>query len=236
MRARSARRPDAARPARSGSLAPLAGLAVVAAALGPIAAELLPYLPFTVVPVVVPQWFATEAPRLPPGQVVLAFPPPFAFRQSAMTWQAVAGMGFAQVGGGGPGSLLARAGPEREGQAYLTNIAYSATDQTVVPKEVGAVRRALDGWGVTVAVLPDPGPLPEYARVDTARPIVVLMTAAVGRMPVHRAGAWVWPDIARAGPPARPTAEALVRCGGPSGGSVASLRASAACVLAASTG
>lgn len=216
--------------------ASLAGLGVVAIALGPIAGQLLPILPLRAVPVVLPQWFATQATRLPSGQVLLIFPPPFAFRQSAMTWQAVNGMRYAQVGGGGPGSVPTRAGPERAGQAVLSDLAFSAGVPTLVPSEIAPVRRALAGWGVTEVVLPDPDPLPEYARVDTARQIVMLMTAAVGRPPVHRQGAWVWPDIGHAPPPARPPATVLRSCGGPPSGSVSSLAASARCVLAPSTG
>ncbi len=221
-------------PGRARWPADLAALAVTAVALVPIGAYFAPGLPLTVVPVRLPLWFRTVAPRLPTGQVLLAFPPPFAYRQSAMTWQAVNGMHWAQAGGGGPGSLLSRAGAERAGQAVLASVAFSDVGQTVTPAEVAAVRWALAGWGVTRAVVPDPGPLPEYDRVHAVRSIVVLLTAATGQAPVHQAGAWVWTDLGRAGPPVVPTAADLARCSaGPADGPPASLAASAACVLAA---
>ncbi|WP_297471576.1 glycosyltransferase, partial [Acidithiobacillus sp.] len=59
-------------------------------------------VPLRAVPVVVPDWYRTVGARLPPGQVVLAYPAPFSGLQSAMAWQAIDGMRFAMAGGGGP--------------------------------------------------------------------------------------------------------------------------------------
>jgi hypothetical protein len=206
------------------------GLVVAAVAVVPIASYFADGLPLTAVPVHLPAWFATVAPDLPSNQVLLVFP--FAFRQSNMTWQAVDRMRYAMVGGGGPNSLLSRAGREQAGDRYLANLSFAGGSQEIVPGEVAAVRSALDGWGVTGIVLPDPKGLAEYARTAAVRSIVVLTTAATGHVPRYRAHAWVWSGVDRAGPLLNPTTAQLSLCAaGTADGSVASIQASAACIL-----
>lgn len=208
----------------------VAGLLVAVIALVPIAGYFADGLPLTVTPVRAPLWFRTVAPHLPPHQVLVVFP--FAFRQSNMTWQAVDDLSFAMVGGGGPNSIPSRAGPERVGQQYLANISLSGGPQSIVDGEVVAVRSALDGWGVTGVVLPDPRGLPTYEQVFAVRDIVVLMTAATGQAPTYVASAWVWSGLAHAGPSSTLDPTALATCTvGPPIGSVASIQASAACAL-----
>jgi len=224
-------RPDTAHrgPARA-VLGAAAGLLVAAIALVPIGTYVADGLPLTVTPVQPALWFRTVAPHLPPHQVLLVFP--FSFRQSNMTWQAVDRMSFAMVGGGGPNSIPSRAGTERVGQRYLADISLSGGPQGLVPGEVAAVRAALDGWGVTGVVLPDPRHLPEYEQVFAVRDIVVLITAATGQAPRYTAGAWVWSGVDHAGPSSSPGPEELARCtAGPADGTVASIQASAACAL-----
>ena len=207
------------------------GLVVAAVALVPIISYFADSVPLVAVPVQLPEWFRTVAPTLPPGQVLLVFP--FAFRQSNMTWQAVGGMRYAMVGGGGPNSLLSRAGTEAHGQEYLANISLSGGPQPVVAAEILAVRHALDGWGVTGVVLPDPSGLPEYEQVFAVRSIVVLITAVTGRAPEYRARAWVWSGLHHAPPSVVPPAGQLASCtAGSASGTIASMQASAACVLA----
>ena len=209
-----------------------AGLAVVAVALVPIAAYFADGLPLTAVPVELPEWFTTVAPELPQGQVLLVLPS--AFRQSNMTWQAVGGMRYAMVGGGGPNSLLSRAGKEEAGARYLAELSFSNGSRDLVAGEVAAVRGALDGWGVTGIVLPDPKGLPDYEKMHAVRSAVVLLTAATGQAPVYRAHAWVWTGVDRAPPAlATPVAQLAACASGSVDGSVASIQASAACVLAA---
>ncbi len=211
----------------------LAALAVAAAAVAPILAYEADGLPLTTTGVVVPSWFRSVAPTLPARQVLLVFPVPFDLIQSAMTWQAVDGMRFAMVGGGGPDAIPQRAGPERAGQAVLGRFSISAGPQTVTPADIPPVRQALDGWGVTTVVVPDPGPLPPYDRVHRVRSTVLLMTAAVGRAPARQSGAWVWTGVNRAGPPLQRSADTLSRCGeGPAVGSVPSIERAVACVIA----
>jgi hypothetical protein len=208
-----------------------ASLLVAAIALVPIVSYFADGLPLTATPVKTPQWFRTVAPHLPEHQVLLVFP--FAFRQSNMTWQAMDRMQFAMAGGGGPNSVLSRAGKERDGQSFLANVSLAGGPQPIVPGEIAAVRTALDGWGVTGVVLPDPRRLPEYEQVFLVRTIVVLMTAATGQVPTYTAGAWVWSGVDHSGPAAQPSGAQLVTCtAGSANGTVASISASAACILA----
>ena len=148
----------------------------------------------------------------PPGP--RGVPPPFAFRQSNMTWQAVDRMSYAMAGGGGPGSIAQRAGAERAGEVYLGMIGFSLSATPVYPPDVASVRSAVDGWGVTTIVLPDPAGLPSYARVYPVRSIAVLMTAVMGGPPTYTAGAWVWSGVDHAGPPLVRTAGQLAACTG----------------------
>ena len=215
-RAVAGRRP---RPPGRTVLAWCAGLAVVAVALVPIVAYFADGLPLTAVAVQPPEWFTTVAPELPPGQVLLVLP--FAFRQSNMTWQAVNGMRYAMVGGGGPNSLPSRAGKEEAGDRYLAQLSFTNGTQDLVAGEVAAVRHALDGWGVTGIVLPDPGGLPDYEQMHAVRSTVVLLTAATGQAPEYRAHAWVWTGVDRAPAALEPPVAQLAACAAGSAGRLA---------------
>jgi hypothetical protein len=212
-----------------------AGVVVALIALVPIASYYSSGIPLTTQPVVLPTWFRTVAPHLGPGQVVLAFPVPFTLFETAMTWQAVDGMSYAMVGGGGPGALAARAGKEVVGQTDIGNLSISsANSQTISPQEVAAVRHALDGWGVTMVVVPDPSHLPVYEQLHQVRGATVLMTAATGQQPIRQADAWVWTGVDHAGAPVLSSTARLSACGlGPPNGTVASIERSTACVLGA---
>jgi hypothetical protein len=226
------RRPAAPGVALRGAGA-VAAAVVAAVALIPIAAYDSSGVPLTAKSVVLPTWFRTVGPHLRGHQVLLVFPVPFALLQSAMTWQAVDGMSFSMVGGGGPDALASRAGIESVGQAYLGNVSISGGPQILVPQEVTAVRQALGEWGVTMVVIPDPDNLPIYERLHLVRTTAVLITAATGQQPVRQAGAWVWTRVNHAGPPVAASAARLSLCGaGPPGGSVASIQRSTACVVA----
>lgn len=228
------------RPRRAGGDGPWrrwagasAGVVVAAIALVPLGAYFTDGLPLTTQAVVLPPWFRTVAPRLEGRQVLLAFPVPFALLQSAMTWQAVDDMHYDMPGGGGPGSLLARAGPEREGQRDLGNLSISQSPQTITAEEITAVRKTLDGWGVTTVVIPDPAHLPLYERLHLVRTTALLITAATGQRPVRQADAWVWTGVDHAGAPLAPSAATLARCGaGPAVGSAASIDQAISCVVA----
>jgi hypothetical protein len=214
-------------------VAAVVGVLAGAIAIGPIASYYSTGLPFTATPVVVPLWFRTVAPTLSTHQVVLAFPAPFDLTQSAMTWQAVDNMSYSMVGGGGPDSILPRAGKEEVGQHILGDYSVSTGRSAPTLPEVTAVRGALDGWGVTTIVVPDPTRLPLYERVSHVRSLVVLLTAATGERPVRQADAWVWTQVNHAGPAVFSSAAALNQCtlGAPVG-SVASIDEASTCALA----
>ena len=216
---------------RAGSWAAI-GAALVA--IVPIFAYYVDGLPFTTQPVVVPAWFRTVAPHLDSRQVVLAFPVPFALRQSALTWQAVEGMSFSQVGGGGPESILTRAGTEADGQAYIGDVSLMSKAGSITEEGVASSRQALDGWGVTIIVIPDTGRLPTYEQLHSVRSSVMLMTAATGSLPFRQADAWVRTDVESSPPSRLLSAASYAGCNrGPQEGSIASIQRSAACVLAA---
>lgn len=210
-----------------------AGVGVAAVALLPIAVYDAPGIPLTSTPVALPQWYRTVATHLPPGQVVLSFPVPFLYLQSAMTWQAVDGMRYAMVGGGGPGTIPERAGKELAGQTELGDISVSTGPQVITAQQITATRQAFDGWGVTMVVVPDPTHLPVYEQVHDLQSIAVLLTAATGSQPVHQADAWVWSGVQQAGPAVLPPPAQLSRCViGPAVATPASVDRATACVLA----
>jgi len=210
------------------------GMAVAAVALVPWVTYYDAGIPLTTQSVVLPTWFATVAPKLPDGQVVLSFPVPSAFMQSAMTWQAVNRMHYAMAGGGGPNGLISRAGSEAAGQTILGNLSIadpSPAALRVTSPQAAAVRRSLVGWGVTTVVLPDTAHLPTYVHVNQIRSIVVLLSAATGRRPVRQADAWVWSGFAGSDRVAIPGSAELTRCGtGPAGGTLASIAQAAECL------
>jgi hypothetical protein len=212
-----------------------AGLVVAAVALLPIVSYFAESLPLTAVPVKLPEWFTAVAPDLPPHQVLAVFP--FAFRQSNMSWQAVSGMPYEMVGGGGPNSLLSRAGKEEAGDRYLSDISFLGGALPFASGEVEAVRNALDGWGVTVIVLPNPTDLPAYDKTPSVGSVVALITAATGTAPEYRSQAWVWSDVDSATTPVEATIAQMNACTqGSIDGSVASVQATADCVVATATG
>lgn len=187
-------------PARSpGRLArwtaALSALAVGAVVLAPMAAALAGDVPLTTVAVTEPRWFH-DAAHLPPGRVVLTFPPP-STGGAALAWQAQDGMHYALATGAGPGSVLSRAGPERAGQAVLDRgSAVFAAPPPVTPHDVRAVRHALDGWGVTEVAVPSTAAfLPPFRRPQERAWAEALFTLAIGRAPTYTGATWVWTGV-----------------------------------------
>jgi hypothetical protein len=175
----------------------LGSLVVVGVALSQMVSVFAPELPFTMRPVLLPRWYTTVAPNLPPGRVLLSYPAPFSGIQVAMSWQAVNVMHYSQAGGGGPQGVASRAGSAEPGFRVLTNLGFGVdiAPSAGTPAEFAAVRHALDVWKVTTVVIatnPDAPPLqqgrdPTYAAA--------FMTGALGRLPTVQAGAWVWNDV-----------------------------------------
>ena len=175
----------------------VAALATACVALVPVTAVLVTRLPFTMRPVVLPRWYSEVAPSLPPGRVLLSFPPPFSGIQSAMAWQAVNRMHYSQAGGGGPEGVLRRAGSAAAGFHVLTLLGFGVGSPLPAgsPVQLAAVRHALTVWQVnTVVIAPNPA-VPSRQRGSDPTYAAAFMTAALGRPPTIEAGAWVWNHV-----------------------------------------
>jgi hypothetical protein len=191
-----------------------AGVGVALVALVPIADFYRGTMPLAARPVVLPEWFRTVAPHLPPGQVLLSYPSSFGGFQASLTWQAVDRMAYASVEGGGPGGDPQRLGPERAGAAVIGGATSGISPRIAfTPASVRSVRQALLGWGVTRVVIPDQPELPAYEVGFHTSYAVGLMTAALGQRPRFVAHAWVW-DPATANGPASITVAAFQACVG----------------------
>jgi len=175
----------------------LGSLVVLGVGLSQMINVFAPELPFAMRPVLLPPWYTTVAPNLPPGRVLLSYPAPFSGIQDAMSWQAVNRMHYSQAGGGGPQGQASRAGSAEAGFRVLTNLGFGFdTGQTAgTPAQFAAVRHALEVWRVTtVVVATDPSaPLLDQGRDPTY--YAAFMTGALGRLPTVQAGAWVWNDV-----------------------------------------
>jgi hypothetical protein len=175
----------------------LGALGVALAALLPLATVYGPWLPYTMQSVVLPRWYATVAPRLPPGRVLLSYPAPFSRIQSAMSWQAVNRMHYSQAGGGGPQGLAFRAGSAAAGDTVLRNL--SAGPGLPLPSEtpaaIAAVRHALVVWKVNTVVVATNLWAPVLQQGNDPTYAAAFMTASLGRLPTLQAGAWVWDDV-----------------------------------------
>jgi hypothetical protein len=169
---------------------------------------------------------------VPPGTVLLAYPAPFSGIQSAMAWQAIDGMRFAQAGGGGPQGTAARAGSERPGFAVLADVGFGFTGMpTGTPAQLAAVRAALRGWRVNEVVIPDQPGLPTVLRGRGPAYAAGLMTAVLGTRPVVSHDAWVWPRISLSRPMRRLGALTLPACTSALAGRRQPLEAVPDCVL-----
>jgi hypothetical protein len=216
-----------------------AGLLIATIALAPVADYLAQTTPMTTQPVVLPTWFRNVAPHLNGHQVLLVFPVPLTTSvplpdQSAMTWQAVDGMHYTMVGGGGPAARSTPVGVEMNGQRVVASLADSQYDAAITPSEIRAIRQALDRWGVTMVVIPAQSDLPAYDQVGPVSSIAMVMTAAIGARPVHRDSAWVWAAVHRDAPATIPNRQRLAACAkGVASRGVGAVAAAADCVLAA---
>ena len=194
-----------------GTLVGIAGaLGVGAVALVPLAVNLLPDLPFTMEAVVLPRWYTTVAPHLPPGRVLLSYPAPFSGIQVVLAWQAVNDMAYSQAGGAGPEGTSVRAGRAGPGFDVLNvlSLGFSLTEPDPTPANLAAVRGALRIWKVnTVVIAPEPSGLAIQQGHDPSY-AAAYMTAVLGRLPVIQAGAWVWDDVHR--PPGSASAAGAV--------------------------
>ena len=188
-------------------------LVVAAVALVPIGSDLAGNIPITTRPVTLPRWFAEVAPRLPPGQVVLAVPAPFSLIQAAMAWQAVDSLHFALVGGGGPEGLPLRAGKERAGLVVVSSASISlGRTAAAVDRECHrpAPRSGRVGGG------PD-----RHRRPGQLAPLRPGHRHAIGPRTLHPGcrspaavcrRAWVWSAVRTPGAPLSISTTAFDRC------------------------
>ncbi len=215
-------------------LAGVGGLIVALVALVPVGAAEANALPLAVRRVVVPQWFDVQRDRISPTDVVLAYPFPGAWSPPVLTWQAIDRMEFAVAGGGGPGSIPARAGRERAGLALLSGANWpESRPADASGANVRAVRAALAGWGVTTIVVPDPTAVPATDRGWRAADAVGLVTAAVGRLPTAEDAALVWTDVQSSTRPVALAGPAFQSCAKAATNSTSSLVGETRCVMAA---
>jgi hypothetical protein len=205
--------PSAGRgPLLSGALASLAALGVATVATVPLATAVIGKVPLTVQAARLPAWFANVAPRLPPGQVVLAYPPPYA-GGVPMLWQAMDSMHFALAGGAGPAALPVRAGKERAAVEVLTAASLSLPGPPPgTAATIDAVRQAIAGWGVTMVVVPNPTALPSYEQGRATGWALGVFTAALGRPPEFHDDAWVWSAAQSPAPALRLSTESFSAC------------------------
>jgi hypothetical protein len=175
----------------------LGALVVTAVALVPMLDVFVPTLPFAMRPVVLPRWYTTVAPNLPPGQVLLSYPAPFSGIQVAMAWQAVNVMHYSQAGGGGPQGQASHAGSATAGFKVLSKLAFGVDEPqpTGTRAQYAAVRHALEVWQVTTVVIPTTPGAPPLQQGHDPTYAAAFMTAALGRLPTVQAGAWVWDDV-----------------------------------------
>jgi dolichyl-phosphate beta-glucosyltransferase len=216
--------------------------AAAAVALVPIVATFAPRLPYTMQAVLLPRWYSQVAPSLPSNSVLLSYPAPFSGIQASMSWQAVNRMHYSQAGGGGPQGTVARAGSAAPGFRILSNLALGVGQPrpSGTAAELGAVRHALRVWKVTTVVIATDPVAPSLQQGNDPTYAASFMTAALGRLPVTQAGAWVWYGVSpQLDPPLPVGAGTIQRCvdraEGPSGRVVASNQAPR-CVLAQGRG
>ena len=154
-------------------------------------------LPFTMRPVILPRWYTTVAPSLPPGRVLLSYPAPFSGIQSAMAWQAVNRMHYSQAGGGGPQGVARRAGSAERGFKELTLLGFAVgvAPPSGTPAQLAAVRHALALWQVTTVVIATSPSAPAVQQGSDPVYAAAFMTAALGRLPTLQAGAWIWHGV-----------------------------------------
>jgi hypothetical protein len=175
----------------------LGALGVGLVALLPLATLYGPWLPYTMQSVILPRWYMTVAPNLPPGRVLLSYPGPFSGIQSAMSWQAVNRMHYSQAGGGGPQGQAFRAGSAAAGDTVLKNLGFGSglPLPSETPAALAAVRHALVVWKVNTVVVATSLRAPAQQQGNDPTYAAAFMTASLGRLPTLQAGAWVWDEV-----------------------------------------
>jgi hypothetical protein len=137
------------------------------------------------------------------------------------------------VGGGGPGIVPSRAGPEAPGFNVLARVSLPLSPAPQPTNaNLNAIRQALAGWGVTTVVVPEQANMPSYNQGRPVSYAVGMFTAALGQAPTLQSKAWVWSGADHPGPERAMTPSAFSSCvGSAESGSPTTGGAVAACVL-----
>jgi hypothetical protein len=191
----------------------VASIVVAVVAVVPMASAVAGNIPYTTERVVVPAWFSSTAKDLPPGQVLLSFPPA-PTGPSVLVWQSLDSTSFSLATGAGPESVPSRAGNEQAALELLTQASSILVPLPEVGRsQAGEVRRALRDWGVTVVAVPDPALLvPRYDRSAGTAWALGLFTLAIGRQPVFEGDTWVWTGVRSPGPQIDVTSQVFSGC------------------------
>jgi hypothetical protein len=129
-----------------------------------------------------------------------------------MTWQAVAGLRFSLVGGGGitpapPAHPTPSQRVDAQASIDLSILSYGFLPlPTGTPTELSNLRQALHDWGVTTIVAPPEVGTPASIHGRSIPLAVAYFTAALHQAPIEQFGSWVWHvppgPVAAAMPPA----------------------------------
>ena len=200
------------RPRASTAILPvLIPVALATVALWPIASAEASVVPLTMSTVRLPAWFAA-GPPVDSGTALLVFPFPSGV-ETAMTWQAVSGFRFAQVGGGGPQSQPWRLDSGRAGYVLLQTLTFGfGPSPSPSLRNLDSVREALADWHVEVVVVPTDlsGSADQIGRSQSYA--TAFLTAALGEEPQLSHRAWVWKNLKALPPPLVVSRATLTYC------------------------
>ncbi len=166
----------------------LVGIGVVAVL--PIATS--DAFPYTVHTIHMNEWFADDAPHLPQGTVIEAYPAPQGFASPLLAWQAVDKMRFSLVNG-------YAVVPAADGRSQFVNVpkgpdgalaALSGSPATLPSgnyRQLQRVRALLVHRGAKMTVVVPDGQNFRFA--------VAYFTAVLGTGPTWKDDAWVWNNV-----------------------------------------
>jgi len=169
------------------SLAAICGIALLAIAVGPVITADAAFAPLPVAAVRVPSWFSTHR-----GGVLLMAPAPGTVA-TGLTWEADAGIPTALVGGWGPQDVLNLSKVQDLARYTLWAVTATKTSKAQVSgKKVRAVREAARQWGVTDALVAEPGGVPPFVWGQPPTAAVGLFVEAFGDPTSQGYGWWAW--------------------------------------------
>jgi hypothetical protein len=166
----------------------LAGAALLALAMVPVAVNDASFIPLPVGPVAAPTWFSSHH----GGGVLLLTPSPNSIA-TGLTWEAVSGLPTALVGGWGPEvhRTLSRVDALATLELWAVTVGKTGSVEAP-PKWVRAVRRAAREWGVTDVLAAAPPSTPAFAWGRAPTAAVGLFVEAFGMPTSTGAGWWAW--------------------------------------------